>query len=201
MLARKHIARGGTMRHSLSVVSLAIWVGAGWVSVGCGPAEPEPPPETAGSGGTAPEEPDAGPSEPPETCEPQGALAQGPSACDDDSSTPGDDRAGYLPCDQFMNPMTCGPGTICCISGCAAPEACARPQAECDGPEDCASGELCWAGSKSGGTCSAEVVVMSAVTAKCHTSADCVAAVCAGPSSGPRPCPVCTPSTGQCVEN
>jgi hypothetical protein len=67
----------------------------------------------------------------------------------DDASTPGDDRAGYIACGYD----TCTPGLICCPGeiGCAASSAdCIAKGAPdgtdyraCDGPEDCPNDEAC----------------------------------------------------------
>lgn len=100
---------------------------------------------------------------------------------DDNTSTPGDDRAGFITCAG----MTCTPGSICCgdnpqacvISG----GACNLVAASCDGPEDCpAAGEVC-VQLRLGRVCA-----QGGGAIVCHTDADCATATCGG-----EPCRIC----------
>jgi hypothetical protein len=103
---------------------------------------------------------------------------------DDDPSTPGDDRAGYLVCGA----QTCPPGSVCCAGdiGCAPSlEACVAAGAPdytgyrtCDGPEDCAPTEAC-AVSRHWVSCGSP----SFYGVLCHKDSDCVST----PES-PNPC-------------
>ena len=93
---------------------------------------------------------------------------------DDDRRTPGDDRAGYFVCELNENVITCGPGTVCCMSAgpscVSAEEGCADPftVAACDGPEDCAEGSHCELFTHGIGCTSSEIS-----GSFCHTDADC----------------------------
>jgi cysteine-rich repeat protein len=98
---------------------------------------------------------------------------------DDNLSTPGDDRAGYLLC-VLVAPfdagtMTCGPGFGCCTDsvGCAASnQQCVSPFdfQSCDGPEDCPAGMQCWVAAHSI-QCAVETPYFSVF---CHSNADCI---------------------------
>jgi len=98
-----------------------------------------------------------------------------PDGDQDDPSTPGDDRAGYMVC----NNQTCNPGFICCSgeAGCAeSPSACVDAgapdylgYATCDGPEDCGPGESC-AGARHWVSCGPA----SFYGIRCHRDSDCV---------------------------
>lgn len=98
-----------------------------------------------------------------------------PQMGQDDPSTPGDDRAGYIVC----GPETCAPGSICCPEdiGCAAsPEACVAAgapdylgYAACDGPEDCGPTDQC-AVSRHWVSCGPA----SFYGIRCHKDSDCV---------------------------
>jgi len=98
-----------------------------------------------------------------------------PTEEQDDPSTPGDDRAGYIACGYD----TCTPGLLCCPGdiGCAANQGeCIEKgapdgtdYASCDGPEDCPSDEVCavsrhWVGC---GPATFYGVI-------CHQDSDCV---------------------------
>jgi len=113
-------------------------------------------------------------------CSPSGPLEEP----EDDPSTPGDDRAGFIACGE----QSCTPGYLCCGHGvgCAASlQACIAAGApdtidyrSCDGPEDCAAPERCavsrhWV---SCGTPSFYGVI-------CHTDLDCVST-----PDHPNPC-------------
>jgi hypothetical protein len=99
----------------------------------------------------------------------------------DDPSTPGDDRAGYVSCSDpaTQASMTCGPNLGCCSHAgpsCAADGTqCSAGQPffdACDGPEDCAgTGYPCWQG-RFGNICSTPAGGFNIV---CHTNADCTA--------------------------
>lgn len=90
---------------------------------------------------------------------------------DDNASTPGDDRAGFVACGS----MSCGPGLGCCRDsvGCAASLSdCESPFdfQTCDGPEDCPAGTQCWVASH---------IIDCEVSTPffdvfCHANADCV---------------------------
>jgi cysteine-rich repeat protein len=72
---------------------------------------------------------------------------------EDNPSTPGDDRAGYVKCGYGSGPdLTCGPGTFCCIGSsgstfCATTGGTDCPDGvasqSCDGPEDCPANTFC----------------------------------------------------------
>lgn len=99
------------------------------------------------------------------------------AACepDDDLTTVGDDRAGYVQCAPPApgEPnLVCGPGLGCCPEGCApSGQDCQSPFGfvSCDGDEDCASAEQhCWVYKTTG--CSTEDVGYSL---RCHRDQDC----------------------------
>ncbi|MES1184581.1 MAG: PKD domain-containing protein [Myxococcales bacterium] len=102
----------------------------------------------------------------------------------DDPSTPGDDRIGYLVCGA----ESCLPGSTCCAGdiGCAAsPEACLAAGAPdylgyrtCDGPEDCAPTEAC-AVSRHWVSCGPATFY----GVLCHKDSDCVST-----PDNPNPC-------------
>jgi cysteine-rich repeat protein len=112
---------------------------------------------------------------------------------DDDTSTPGDDRAGFVACGA----VTCVVGDNCCPSAqmcLGAASDCGGgpmdPGNACDGPEDCPVGLLC-SQTKSGIRCSQPSGGVFAVL--CHTDADCVGVDC--PVSGGS-CPICVTAAG-----
>jgi cysteine-rich repeat protein len=95
---------------------------------------------------------------------------------DDNLSTPGDDRAGFVMCASPFGtpPVTCGPGFGCCNdpagSICAADlSQCASPFdfQGCDGAEDCGGGP-CWVTPRTT-SCSAG----TGLEVRCHVDADC----------------------------
>ncbi|HEY5959217.1 MAG TPA: hypothetical protein VIV60_21815 [Polyangiaceae bacterium] len=96
------------------------------------------------------------------TCEP-----------DDNMSTRGDDRAGYVQC-PYSSANLCGPGTYCCYgSGCVNDRSECHGEmyiVECDGPEDCLQGEICISEPKNWPKCSPN---LSSQFAICRTDADC----------------------------
>jgi hypothetical protein len=98
-------------------------------------------------------------------------------ACQDDTTTVGDDRPHYVACgsETGSGGLTCGPGFGCCradltcessTAGCSDP----FQFASCDGPEDCDSGEQCWV--------EAHAVECAASSpyfdVRCHRDSDCV---------------------------
>ena len=107
---------------------------------------------------------------------------------DDDTATPGDDRAGLVACGA----VPCGPGDSCCTSTqtCrgAAPDCGGGPMDAgnlCDGPEDCPAGMGC-SGTRGGVRCEAPQGGVFSVL--CHTDSDCAGVQC--PITG-GPCPTC----------
>jgi hypothetical protein len=98
-----------------------------------------------------------------------------PTEEQDDRSTPGDDRAGYIACGYD----TCPPGLICCPGeiGCAANQGeCIEKGAPdgtdystCDGPEDCPFDEAC-AVSRHWVSCGPATFY----GVRCHRDSDCV---------------------------
>jgi cysteine-rich repeat protein len=88
---------------------------------------------------------------------------------DDNLSTPGDDRAGYMACAG----ITCSPGSVCCTGasqGCTTMSACSGFAGTCDGPEDCPSGHVCYVGHAA----YCDVVNSgSGSVLHCHRTADC----------------------------
>jgi cysteine-rich repeat protein len=95
---------------------------------------------------------------------------------DNVSSTPGDDRAGYVGCGRSAPELTCGPDQGCCAQPNAAGPACATERSECgqnptfqacDGPEDCKEGVHC-VGTRFGNACASNGYYWL-----CHTNADC----------------------------
>ena len=118
---------------------------------------------------------------------------------DDDSRTPGDDRAGYVSCDSALSghSMTCGPGFGCCPDPTNVPEGpvCGATRADCgfvmafivlcDGPEDCSAGTPCSV-TRTGQICG------SGYYGVCHKDSDCpdgqacdTNGECRAPASGP----------------
>jgi cysteine-rich repeat protein len=98
---------------------------------------------------------------------------------DDDVSTPGDDRAGFLTCTDEAEgtSLTCSRGNGCC----SEPTACRPNELDClspfwfqtcDGPEDCGAGEQCWSQNQYIG-CAAEPDWFFEEVL-CHSDADCI---------------------------
>jgi cysteine-rich repeat protein len=94
---------------------------------------------------------------------------------DDNISTPGDDRAGFVMCSSPFGgpPVTCGPGLGCCNDPGGARCAASLTECQspfdfqgCDGPEDC--GSACVVG-RSITACS-----VPGFETRCHVDADCV---------------------------
>jgi len=123
-------------------------------------------------------------------------------ALDDDLSTPGDDRAGYLICTDTMTgaSATCEPGYGCCggnlqgilcVPIAAGASSCPSPYgfASCDGPEDCSAGQAC----ETDGRAIACYPDGTAFANRCHTDANCtqgtqsscVGGICTTPSNPP----------------
>jgi cysteine-rich repeat protein len=97
---------------------------------------------------------------------------------DDNLSTPGDERAHYVLCNDPNTGATasCGPGLGCCrqTGTCASSAAACSVQIAffdvCDGPEDCLeTGQPCWPG-RLGRICDPG---MHGINNVCHTSSDC----------------------------
>lgn len=97
---------------------------------------------------------------------------------DDDASTPGDDRAGYVACGNAApgEPSVCGPDQGCCYDS-QQPLMCTDTRADCpdqilfvacDGPEDCATGEQCF--EHHAVYCGKD----DDFGVRCHTDADCL---------------------------
>jgi cysteine-rich repeat protein len=133
----------------------------------------EPPPHFCGDGTL----------DPGEVCDDGNSIGSDgcSSTCqfDDDASTPGDDRVGFLTCtdeDEGVS-LTCSRGTGCC----SEPTAC-RPNEfdclspfsfqACDGPEDCHEGEQCWEQNQYIGCTARPDWPFRDVL--CHTDADCL---------------------------
>jgi cysteine-rich repeat protein len=100
---------------------------------------------------------------------------------DDDLSTPGDDRAGYVACTDTPNVhgLTCKPGLWCCpftescVTGDYADDCIDAHGAQaCDGPEDCRAGLVCMRYKVT--TCEAPSEGMGSAR-RCHTDAQCPA--------------------------
>jgi cysteine-rich repeat protein len=111
-------------------------------------------------------------------------------APDDNLSTPGDDRAGYVQC---VTGGLCGPGTRCCgapTQGCVPDNEACQLILSCDGHEDCAAGAKCVL-QRVGPGCA----LQGGLATICHTDVDCAAALCAGSGT---PCPHCDAS-GTCA--
>jgi cysteine-rich repeat protein len=109
---------------------------------------------------------------------------------DDDTTTPGDDRAGYVTCN---NGSSCAPDSRCCsapTTGCVPPGgSCQLYTPQCDGPEDCPDGKPCMA-SMVGRSCGS-----SGFAYVCHTDKDCVSATCSGSGT---PCRRCDAMSSSC---
>lgn len=116
---------------------------------------------------------------------------------EDDASTPGDDRPGYVACASNAAPdLTCSPEQQCCRSPenvCDDLEQQCRREGvtvawgdDCDGPEDCDSGLSC-VRSKYGASCVPQNP-QQGYPVLCHSHADCLFL----PESGCAPDGVCT---------
>jgi len=101
----------------------------------------------------------------------------GASQSGDDPSTPGDDGAGYVACEDTANVhgLVCKPGFYCCSST----ESCVETANDCingfgaqtcDGPEDCNSGLVCQRYKATGCEVASDAVQY---TRRCHHDADC----------------------------
>ena len=93
---------------------------------------------------------------------------------DDDTSTPGDDRPGFMVCGS----SNCATGDECCLDGSGNVRVCQLPGTtcngvwgECDGPEDCSNGDLCWEARWP--LCTPPDSLDPRGTRRCHTDADC----------------------------
>jgi cysteine-rich repeat protein len=101
---------------------------------------------------------------------------------EDDATTPGDDRPGFVLCASSEDPgLTCSPEQRCCRSPenvCDSLEQdCQRPDVtvgwgdNCDGPEDCEDGLTCVRGKYGAGCTPANP--QQGYPVLCHVEADC----------------------------
>lgn len=118
---------------------------------------------------------------------------------DDDTRTPGDDRAGYVSCESSASgdSLTCGPGLGCCPDPTNVPQGptCGATRTDCgfvmafivycDGPEDCSGGAACSV-TRTGQICGDGYYQV------CHTDKNCPSGQtcnengeCRAPVSGP----------------